>query len=163
MVARFLPLLLAAATLLGGPLGGRPASARGMGDCEQKVPAEADRMFERVAAAFRKRQATGVTDTVDPGKGGRVYLSLTGIDAGSYTREQATELLTGTYFEGRTIVSLQQAEGCTTGDDTRLTRTYRLTTQAGGKTVDGTLTITIHKKKVDERTSAWFLGSLKDV
>lgn len=163
MVGRVVPALLAVATLLAGPLAVRVAGARGMGDCEQKVPAEADRVFERVAAAFRKRQATGVADAVEPTKGGRVYLSLTGIDAGPYTREQAAELLAGTYFEGRTIVSLQQAEGCTTGDDTRLTRTYRLTTQVGGKTVDGTLTITVHKKKVDERTSAWFLGSLKDV
>lgn len=83
---------------------------------------------------------------------------MTGIDAGSYTREQAAELLASTYFADRAVVSLQQAEGCTTGDETRLTRTYRLTTQAGGKTVDGTLTLTLHKKKIDDKTSAWFLG-----
>ena len=118
---------------------------------------------ERVAASFRKRQASGVSDAVDPSKGGRVYLSLAGIDAGSYTKEQAAELLASTYFADRTVVNLQQAEGCTTGDDTRLTRTYRLTTQSGGKTVEGTLTLTLHKKKIDDRTSAWFLGSLKDV
>ncbi|MFO0931681.1 MAG: hypothetical protein U1E39_03120 [Planctomycetota bacterium] len=157
-----LTLLLAAAVWAG--LGGATAaSAKGMGDCERKVPAEADRVFERVASAFRKRQATGVSDAVDPSKGGRVYLSLTGIEAGSYTREQAAELLASTYFADRSVVSLQQAEGCTTGDETRLTRTYRLTTQSGGKTVDGTLTLTLHKKKIDDKTSAWFLGSLKDV
>ena len=157
-----LTLLLAAAVWAG--LGGATAAeAKAMGDCERKVPAEADRVFERVASAFRKRQASGVSDAVDPSKGGRVYLSLTGIDAGSYTKEQAAELLASTYFADRVVVSLQQAEGCTTGDETRLTRTYRLTTQSGGKTVDGTLTLTLHKKKIDDKTSAWFLGSLKDV
>ncbi|MBL9088929.1 MAG: hypothetical protein JNM10_17450 [Planctomycetia bacterium] len=162
MVRPVLVALVTAAVL--AALGiGTMAAARAMGDCERKVPPEADRVFERVASAFRKRQATGVSEAVDPSKGGRVYLSLAGIDAGSYTREQAAELLAGTYFADRTVVSLQQAEGCTTGDDTRLTRTYRLTTQAGGKTVDGTLTLTLHKKKIDDKTSAWFLGSLKDV
>jgi len=156
-------LLLAAAAVLHGAGSVRTASARGMGDCEQKVPAEPDRVFDRVATAFRHRSATGVSDAVDPNKDGRVYLSLTDINVGSYTREQAAELLADRYFKDRTIVTLQQAEGCTTGDDTRLTRSYRLTTQAGGKTVEGTLTVTLHKKKVDARTSAWFLGSLKDV
>ena len=162
MVRPLLTVLIAAAALaaLGG---GTAAQARGLGDCERKVPAEAERVFERVASSFRKRQATAVSEAVDPSKGGRVYLSLTGIDAGSYTREQAAELLASTYFAARAVVSLQQAEGCTTGDETRLTRTYRLTTQAGGKTVDGTLTLTLHKKKIDDKTSAWFLGSLKDV
>jgi hypothetical protein len=155
---------LSIAVALFSTVGALPAAdARGTGDCERKVPPEAERVFERVASAFRKRQATGVSDAVDPSKDGRVYLSLAGIDARSYTREQAAEILASTYFVDRTVVSLQQAEGCTTGDDTRLTRTYRLTTQVGGKTVDGTLTLTLHKKKVDERTSAWFLGSLKDV
>lgn len=175
-VARTLGVLVVGALALGNGFGpsrgvaGAAAPARSKApvrskaeeDCEKKVPPEADRVFQRVAGAFRKKDAAKVAEAVEPSKSGRVYLALAGIDARSYTREQAAELLADAYFARRTVVSLQQAEGCTTGDDVRLTRAYRLTTQAGGRTIEGTLTITVHKKKVDESTSAWFLGSLKD-
>lgn len=157
MVARVLVLLVALAAL-----GGAPADARHLGDCEKKVPPEADRVFDRVAAAFRKRSAAGVAETVDPSKGGRVYLALAGIDPGAYTKDQATELLAKPYFEKHAVTAIAPAEGCTTGDDTRLTRTYRVTLEVDGRAAEASLTVTIHRKKVDETTAAWFLGSLKD-
>jgi hypothetical protein len=143
-------------------LGARDGEARGLGDCEKKVPADAERVLAKVSAAFREARANAITESIQPTKDARVYLVLAGLTSGSYTREQATELLGEIYFKGRTIVGVKQAEGCTTGDETMLTRTYLLTTQVGRTTVEGTLTITLVKKKVDEQSSAWFLGSLRD-
>ncbi len=128
------------------------------------MPAEADRVFDRAASAFRRAARGGRERRSRPAaRTAASYLSLTGINVRFVLTGTGDRALARPYFAERAVVSLQQAEGCTTGDDTRLTRSYRLTTQVGGKTVEGTLTITIHKKKLDARTSAWFLGSLKDV
>jgi hypothetical protein len=154
-----LALLLSAALIASA---GAARAGGGLADCEKKVPAEADAVFARVAAAFRDERASDVTSQVSPAREARLTLRLAGTKAGSYTREQATQLLTDTYFADRDVLSVRPAEGCTTGDDTVLSRTYRTTLRVGKAEVEGTLTIRLVKRKVDERTSAWFLDGLND-
>ena len=54
------------------------------------------------------------------------------------------------------------ADGCTRGDASQLSRTFRMRVQVGRDERDATLTVEILKKKIDEKTSAWFLSGLRE-
>jgi hypothetical protein len=140
----------------------RGSDAKGLGDCDKKVPADAERVFQTVAAAFRKADAAGVTAAMPANREARLTLQLVGLDSNSYAREQATAVLSDKYFPDHKILSLMPADGCTTGDDALLSRTYRMSVQVAGKERSGTLIIELQKKKIDETTSAWFLCGLKE-
>jgi hypothetical protein len=140
---------------------GRGADARGLGDCEKRVPAEAERVFQIVAAAFRKADSAGITGQMPATREARLTLALAGRASDSYARDQATAVL-DRYFPERKILALTPADGCTTGNDALLSRPYRLNVQIAGKDATGTLIIELQKKKIDETTSAWFLCGLKE-
>jgi hypothetical protein len=148
--------LLATATL------GRDVDAKSLGDCEKKVPAEAERAFEAVSSAFRRGDAKGVTSAMGSSRDARVTLALSGV-SGTFAQEQATTLLSSEYFPARKILSLMPADGCTTGDATTLSRTYRMRVQVNGREErDATLTVDIVRRRVDDRTFAWYLGALRE-
>jgi hypothetical protein len=136
---------------------------RGAVDCEKKVPAEAAALFDRVAASFRAEDADGVVAAIWPGREGRLVLALAGLEGEkSYTREQATEVLAGTYFRSRDVALLRQGEGCTTGGEHMLVRTYRLVARVGKAEVESTLRVHLTRRKVDAQTSKWFLHALTE-
>ncbi|MCC7140269.1 MAG: hypothetical protein IT460_17750 [Planctomycetes bacterium] len=137
------------------------AQGRNLGECEKKVPPEAERAFQDVERAVRAADAAAVTATMPSGRDARVHLALPGVDAGSYSRDQATEVLRTRYFATRKVLALTPAEGCTVGSETQLSRTYRLTVQIGRDSVDRTLTIDIVRRRVGQR-DVWYLGALKD-
>lgn len=137
------------------------ADARNLGECEKKVPPEAERAFQEVERAFRAADAEAVTATMPGGRDARVYLALGGVTSGSYSREQATEALRTGYFATRKVLSLTPAEGCTTGSETQLSRSYRLRVQVGREEHEKTLTIDIVRRRHGDRDT-WHLGALKD-
>jgi hypothetical protein len=153
----FLPVVLG----LLGLAGGMGAAPRAVEAKEATVPKEADRVFDGVAAAFRKADATGVLTFMEPGDSGRVWLSLDSVASASYTHDHGVEALAKDYFPKRQVVSLKPGEDCTKGDDWSLSRVYVLTQKVGETQANVLLTVGITRRQVGE-TYAWYLTAVKE-
>ena len=156
----FLPAVLGLLGLAGG-MAATPRTAQAKDAKEATVPKEADKVFDGVAAAFRKSSATGVLSFMESGDTGRVWLSLDGVASGSYTRDHGVEALAKDYFPKRQVVSLKPGEDCTKGDDWSLSRVYVLTQKVGETQANVLLTVGITRRQVGE-TYAWYLTAVKE-
>ncbi len=149
-------LAVAVAALLASGAG-LPTRAAVAGDCAPRVEAAAEKVFGAFVGAFRRASASGVVALMAPGDDARLTLRLSGVRAGSYSSEQALEVLKRSYFGTRAILSVVEGEGCTRGGETRLVRSYRLRVRAQGVEQERTLTAVIVKAG-----EAWHLDSASD-
>lgn len=145
---------LAAALVLTGAFSATTARAD---DCVPKVEAAAEKVFASLVRAMRASSAEGVTELMAPAKDARLTLRLVGVKAGSYTTDQATEVLKSAYFKAREILTLTEDEGCTRGSEARLARAYRMRVRSAGKEQDGTLTAVLQRGD-----AGWYLSILSD-
>ena len=151
-------LALPAALVLFAVWGGVVGEA---GDCERKAPPEAEKTFDAASGAFRRADVSGLIGTMPAAADAQLTLALGGSRGSACSKEQATQILND-YFAKRSIVSVVAAEGCTTGNDNALSRSYRLRTRAGQAERDSTLTVQIVRKAVDARTWVWVLAGLRE-
>ncbi len=153
-------LALAAASLVG--LAGAASAGR---DDRKVPPREAERVLQATATGFGAGDSGAVCAQMEGGAEGRLFLRLSGVPEGSYTKDQASEALRKQYFGKRTVISLTPGEDCTTCDDWTVVRTYRLRVRVGQEEKDGTLSVRVERKSVgekDKKAYAWFLTSLRD-
>jgi hypothetical protein len=151
------PLLIAllAVGALSTPLDARPGG-------KGKVPVEAERVLNAVAAAFRAGDAEAVCRPMAEGRDARLHLNLKGVTSGPYTREQATETLKTQYFAKRKVVSLKRTDECATCDEWAITRSYLMTYRVGDDEMEGPLSVRIERKKLVKDEYGWFLTALAE-